>query len=81
MSSTQQTFCIHWAAFILSFGVGLLYVYLTQPPLKVVVRYPTPFNAGKVTYRDSADTCFQFKAKKVECPADRTKVKKQPIVM
>lgn len=81
MSEKQQTFCIHWAAFILSFGVGLLYVYLTQPPLKVVVKYPTPFNAGKVTYRDSADTCFQFKANKVECPTDGTKVKKQPIVM
>lgn len=76
---TTKSFRIHWTAFIISFGIGLLYVYLLQPPSKIVMKYPTPYNAGKTTYRDSVNTCFQFKANKVDCPKDHSKTTKQPI--
>lgn len=77
----SNKFCISWPSFIIAFGVGLLYVYLAHPPQKVVVKYPTPFNAGKVTYKDKSENCFQFVATKVKCPEDKSKVEKQPIVM
>lgn len=77
----EKKYVFHWPAFIIAFGIGLLYVYMSAPPQKIVLKYPTPYNAGKVTYRDSADTCFQFVANKVKCPEDRSNVKSQPIVM
>ena len=72
-------FCINWAAFIFAFAIGLMYVYISSPPQKVVLKYPTPYNAGKVIYHDAADNCFVFDAKKVECPKDKSIIKPQPI--
>lgn len=73
-----SSFRMHWPAFIIAFGIGLLYVYMSQPAQKVVVKYPTPFNAGKVVYSDDAETCFKFDATRVKCPKDAVK---QPVVV
>jgi hypothetical protein len=67
-------------AFVLAFGIGMLYVYMSAPQSQVIVKYPTPFNAGQYVYKDSAGTCFVFKANKVECPTDKSQIKPQPIV-
>lgn len=66
--------------FLLSFSIGLLYVYLVQPTPKVVLKFPTPYNAGKVTYKDLTNTCYTYKAERAACPVDKSKVKQQPIV-
>lgn len=73
----DRRFHFNLVAFILAFCVGMVYVYLKTPPLKVVVKYPTPFNAGKTVYKDSADTCFVFNASRVQCTKN---AKKQPVV-
>lgn len=67
--------------FIISFALGILVVYLLAPAPDVVVRFPTPYNAGKVTYEDRAGTCYQYSATKVECD-NKTEgaVLPQPIV-
>lgn len=54
-------------SFFVAFAVGLLFCYLVTPPPAVVVKFPTPHNAGKVVYKDDADTCFQFNADRVPC--------------
>ena len=41
-------------AFIIALGVGLMITYVTVPPPKVVIKFPTPFNAGKIVYAGSA---------------------------
>ena len=66
--------------FFVAFALGLLYIYITKPEPHVVVKFPSPFNAGKVTYRDSSESCYQYKASKTECPVDKTKIKEQPVV-
>ena len=71
-------FRINWYAFVIAFAVGMLYVYISAPPHQVVVKYPTPFNAGKVTYVDSAGHCFQYKVEKLAaCPKDTHKIRRQ----
>lgn len=65
--------------FFVSLAVGLFVVYITNPPPKVVVKFPSPYNAGNITYRDKADTCYQYRAEKVSCPADKALVKPQPL--
>ena len=64
--------------FFAAFAVGLLFCYIATPPPKVVVKFPTPYNAGQVVYKDDVDTCFKFNADRVECPADGS-AKPQPL--
>ena len=65
--------------FLVSLALGLLFVYLSQPTPTIIYVYPTPDNAGKVTYKDQANNCFQFEATEIKCPANRSKVKKIPV--
>lgn len=67
--------------FFLSFAIGLLIVYVITPPPQIVVKFPSPFNAGNITYRDKVDSCFVYKADKTSCPRDTTLIKEQPVTM
>lgn len=70
---------IHVGWFIAAFAVGILYVYLKKPEAKIVLKFPTPYNAGKITYKDKSDTCYRYKAEKTSCPLDKSKVVPQPL--
>lgn len=70
---------INFIVFIIAFGVGIFYCYVTTPPPQVVVKFPTPFNAGSILYKDKADTCYKYSAQDVACPRDKTLIKPQPI--
>jgi hypothetical protein len=59
--------------------IGLLYTYLTSPKNLVVVRYPTPENAGKITYKDAADACYQYQVIPTSCPTNVSLIKQVPI--
>ena len=65
--------------FFVSFAVGLLVVYMFTPPPQVVVKFPSPYNAGSVIYNDDSNSCFVYKADKVACPRDKTLIKDQPV--
>jgi len=72
---------INIAYFIGAFCIGILYVYLITPPPEVVLKFPSPYNAGMITYKDKANNCYQYKAEKQDtCPADKALVKPQPII-
>lgn len=74
-------FKFHWGAFIVAFSLTILYVYIHTPPPKVVMKFPTPFNAGHVMYQDAAESCYVFDAIEVKpCPADKDLIRKQPII-
>ena len=65
--------------FLIALAAGLLYVYLLQPAPRVVVKFPSPYTAGKITYRDGSDNCFTYSASKVSCPMDKSLIRQQPI--
>lgn len=65
--------------FFLSLCIGLFYCYLTTPQPEVILKFPTPFNAGKIMYKDNSDTCYKYKATKETCPKDKKLIKAQPI--
>lgn len=65
--------------FLLAFGIGLLFCYMTNPKPQVVVKFPSPYNAGQVIYKDSNESCYKYNASKVECPRDKALIKEQPI--
>jgi hypothetical protein len=66
--------------FLIAFAFGILYVYISRPETKVVVKFPSPYNAGRVTYRDQAGACYKFKAEKKSCPIDKEAIRPQPII-
>jgi len=61
--------------FLVALCVGLFYTYLSTPYPKIVIKYPTPFNAGKVTYVDDADVCYKYSVREVDCPEDKSTIK------
>jgi hypothetical protein len=65
--------------FLISFAVGLFLVYVFHPPPTVVVKFPSPYNAGKVVYEDKNNSCYKYKADRVDCPKDKSLVKPQPL--
>jgi len=71
---------IHAFYFFLAFAVGLFFCYITNPKPEVVLKFPSPYNAGMVTYHDKANNCYKYKADKVDCPVDKSIIKDQPIL-
>lgn len=66
--------------FFVAFSLGILFVYISTPPPEVVLKFPSPYNAGKVLYKDKANSCYRYKAVDVACPKDKSKIRPQPIL-
>jgi len=64
--------------FIISFIIGLIFVYIFGEEERKVYVYPTPQNIGKIQYQDTAKNCFTFTSKEVKCPSD-DKISKLPV--
>ena len=65
--------------FLISFSLGILFVYLFTPQPRVIIKFPTPDNAGKIIYKDNNDVCYKYKATEVQCPLDKSLINKLPI--
>jgi len=65
--------------FLVSFAIGLFFVYIFGPQRKKIYVYPSPETVGKVLFKDKADNCFYFEEEVVECPIDVSKISTIPI--
>ena len=65
--------------FLISFAVGLFFIYILGPDMKTIYIYPSPENVDKVLFKDKADNCFYFKEEVVECPLDKASILGIPI--
>lgn len=65
--------------FIISFAIGLFFVYVLGPEMKKILIYPSPENVDNVLFKDNADNCFYFKPVEVSCPSDESKITSIPI--
>ena len=65
--------------FIVSLCLGIFFVYLITPLPKVIVKYPTPENSGRVIYKDEAHNCFKIISKEVNCPKNKKEIKSIPL--
>jgi hypothetical protein len=66
--------------FFAAFAAGLLACYIMTPAPEVVLKFPSPYNAGNVVYNDKAHNCFVYNSTEVACPKDGKGVRPQPIV-
>lgn len=67
--------------FLISFAVGVFFVYILGPEMKTIIVYPSPENVDKILFKDKADNCFYFEESEVECPTDSSLISKIPIQM
>ena len=58
--------------FLVSFAVGMFFIYALGPEIKTIYIYPSPENVDKVLFKDKANNCFYFEEETVECPKDDT---------
>ena len=73
----ERSFKFNYLAFIIAFGVGILYVYLSAPKPKIIIKYPTPYNVNKVVYKNENDICYKYNAEEIKC---NDKAIMQPII-
>lgn len=67
--------------FIISFAIGILYVYLVQPKKEIVYRFPNPNNLDKLVYTDKNDNCYKYEVEEKNCTeVNKKDIKIQPIV-
>jgi hypothetical protein len=66
-------------AFLISFAIGLLFIYIMGPEMKTIYIYPSPENVDKVLFKDKAENCFYFEEQNTECPKDKNILSKIPI--
>ena len=69
---------IDFKIFFISLAVGILFVYLYQPPATIIYVYPTPDNINKLEIKDKADNCFNYEAIEVSCP-DKNSIEHIPL--
>ncbi len=62
--------------FFLALFIGLFFTYISTPIPDIVIKYPTPENTGKIIYKDDADVCYKYRSEEVECPVDKSKIRK-----
>ena len=55
---------------LLGLFLGFLIIYLTSPPPKVVIKYPTIENIGNTTYVDENGQCYKYYAREISCPVN-----------
>jgi hypothetical protein len=66
----SKIFKFNLLAFFIAFVLGMIYVYLDAPKKKLIIKYPTPYNVNKITYKGLTDECYVFDAKEVKCTKD-----------
>ena len=70
-----ETFKFNVLAFMTALCVGLIYTYYTSSSPKIVIKWPTPYNAGNLVYKDDSNVCYKYQIKKVKCPASNKNIK------
>ena len=65
--------------FLISFAIGLFFIYILGPVMKTIYIYPSPENVHKVLFKDKAENCFYFEEESVECPKDESLISDIPI--
>jgi hypothetical protein len=52
--------------FLISFCIGILFVYCLKKPAQVVNKFPSPTNIDAV-YKDGSHNCYKYEYKEAEC--------------
>jgi hypothetical protein len=65
--------------FLISFAIGLFFIYILGPETKKIYVYPTPQTYMNYQYKDKVGQCFELKPVATECPLNPLSIKTVPI--
>ena len=65
--------------FIISFCVGIFFVYAMTPKKNLVYKFPSPDNEDLI-YQDKSESCYKYHSNEIECPDDESKINLQPVI-
>jgi hypothetical protein len=65
--------------FIVSFALGLFFIYVLGPEKKEIYIYPSPTNYNTMQFKDVTKQCFEIKPVEKECPINPLSIKSIPI--
>ena len=69
---------INIPVFIVSFAIGVLFVYIFTNNNRTIIVYPTHENYNLLQYRDKIGNCYSIEETEVECPSDANQVSTIP---
>jgi hypothetical protein len=73
----EKVFQLNYTFFFIAFALGIFYVYISSPKQRIVIKYPTPYNADKIYYQNDDNVCYKYKVSEVKCTSNATA---QPIM-
>jgi len=73
----EKVFRFNYIAFIFAFALGILFVYISTPKQKIIIKYPTPYNSNKIVYKNENDFCYKYEVNEIKC---NDKAIDQPII-
>ena len=62
-----RMFRMNWLSFFLAFILGIFNYKFNSPPIRNVIKYPTPYNANKIVYMNHDNQCYKYNAEEVKC--------------
>jgi len=65
--------------FLVSFAIGLLFIYIIGPETKTIYMFPNPQTYMNIQYKDDTDQCFEFKPTETKCPLNPLQIKTVPV--
>ena len=73
----EKQFAFNFLAFFIAFSIGMFYVYIDTPKPRMIIKYPTPYNAENIVYKGLTGDCYKFRMQEVPCTEDAIE---QPII-
>uniref|UniRef100_A0A6C0KMQ8 Uncharacterized protein n=1 Tax=viral metagenome TaxID=1070528 RepID=A0A6C0KMQ8_9ZZZZ len=70
---------IRIAPLVLGLVMGIVGILFVNPEKNIIYKYPTPENAEKVVYKDKNGVCYTYKANKVDCDKNESRLKNFPL--
>ncbi len=70
---------VRFPALIAGIIIGFILLRMFAIDRPIFYKWPSPANAGKVTYKDKNDVCYTYKADTVDCKAKGITVKPLPL--
>lgn len=65
---------------VISFCIGIGYIYIVTPPPTVIRKFPSPFNTDHLVYKDKESNCYKYKHEKIKCNDTEYNVVDQPVM-
>lgn len=65
--------------FLISFSIGLFFIYILGPERKTIYVYPSPETVDRVLFKDKANNCFAFEEQIIRCPNNTELITDFPI--